>query len=239
MWALLGAGAGSLPLSDREAAVRRQEPVLISALLAVSLHASLLAVPMRNEATSETQRRPGGPRAISMQLLSLGRDAAAQKATQVQGFGRPSIPFEQPDDAVAQSEAVDHRLARLLNPPMAPAAPAALGMALRLPGVLGDDDFFARNALDIGPYPTQPVMIDYPPDVEGGGTHTSELALFIDENGKVIRMRVEGHALPSAMEEAARRAFMGTVFSPGQVEGLPVRSRIKVEVVFEEGPSAH
>jgi hypothetical protein len=173
-----------------------------------------------------------------MQLLFPGRDAAAQKVTQVQGFGHASMPLEQPVDAVAQSDAADHRLAHLMNPTMAPVAPPVLGLALRLPGVLGDDDFFSRNALDVGPYPAQPVVIDFPPNVEGGGTHMSELALFIDENGRVVRIRVEGPSLPAAMEEAARRAFMGAEFSPGQLEGLPVRSRIKVEVVFEESPGA-
>ncbi len=99
-----------------------------------------------------------------------------------------------------------------------------------------DKDFFPRNALDIGPYPAQPVLIEYPSVDAGSGTHVSELALFIDENGRVVRIRVDGPALPAAMEEAARLAFMGATFSPGQVDGLPVRSRIRVEVVFEEGP---
>lgn len=114
-------------------------------------------------------------------------------------------------------------------------SPAVRGIALRLKGALGDDDFFARAALDVGPYPMRTVLIDYPPLPEGGGTYVSELSLFIDELGSVVRIRVDGQALPAVMEEAARQAFMGTVFSPGQVDGLPVRSRIRVEVIFEEG----
>jgi hypothetical protein len=104
--------------------------------------------------------------------------------------------------------------------------------------VLRDEDFFPRQALDIGPHPRLPVLIDYPRLEVPGGTHVSELSLFIDETGKVIRVRIDGKALPSAMEEAARSAFMGALFSPGHIDGLPVRSRIRIEVSFEEGTAA-
>ncbi len=111
-------------------------------------------------------------------------------------------------------------------------SPQPRGIALRLPGAIGDDDFFARNDLDVGPYPKQPILIDYPP-VKAGGRHVSELSLFIDETGKVVRVRVDNPSLPPEMQEAARSAFMGASFTPGVVDGLPVRSRIRIEVVFE------
>ena len=78
----------------------------------------------------------------------------------------------------------------------------------------------------------QAVLIDYPPNEIHGGTYVSELSLYIDEEGTVQRVRIDGPALPRPMEEAARSAFMNARFSPGQVDGLPVRSRIRIEVSF-------
>jgi periplasmic protein TonB len=97
-----------------------------------------------------------------------------------------------------------------------------------------DDEFFARSALDVGPHPTQPVLIADPPIEAGSGRHVTILSLFIDENGRVVRIRVDGPTLPEAMEDAARRAFMEATFAAGQVDGLPVRSWIRVAVVFAE-----
>jgi hypothetical protein len=39
--------------------------------------------------------------------------------------------------------------------------------------------------------------------------------------------------LPPVLEHVARRAFLGTLFRPGQVDGVNVKSLIRVEVVFE------
>jgi hypothetical protein len=80
-----------------------------------------------------------------------------------------------------------------------------------------------------------PVLIDYPSSPGVAGTHVGLLSLFIDETGKVVRVRVDTQTLPLEMQDAARSAFMGTAFTPGLVDGLPVRSRIRVEVIFEAG----
>ena len=101
----------------------------------------------------------------------------------------------------------------------------------------GDGDYFTRDQLSVGPSPTTGVFIDYP-SIDDQSNHVSELSLFISEEGKVVRVRVDGPALPAPLEEAARSAFMSARFSPGQVDGLPVRSRIRVEVSFVAAPSA-
>jgi periplasmic protein TonB len=80
-----------------------------------------------------------------------------------------------------------------------------------------------------------PVLIDYPSIPGVPGTHVGLLSLFIDETGKVVRVRVDSQTLPLEMQDAARSAFMGAAFTPGLVDGLPVRSRIRVEVTFEAG----
>jgi periplasmic protein TonB len=210
--------------------------MLLSAVLVVSLHAAMLSVPVRNEAGAESPPGSVGSRPTSVRMLTMPDRPFVVEAS-LPGRVQSSAPL--PPDAAAvpssQADMVDGDRFAPKATAAATASPPVRGVAFRLPGVLGDDDFFARSALDIGPYPAQPVLIDYPTVAAGSGTHVSELSLFIDESGKVVRIRVDGPALPAAMEEAARLAFMGAAFSPGQVDGLPVRSRIRVEVVFEEG----
>lgn len=109
------------------------------------------------------------------------------------------------------------------------------GLVLRATAVLGEEEFFSRDTLDVGPVPATPVVIAYPLVRGEAGTHVGTLALFIDEVGTVVRVRIEDNALPPEMQDAARAAFMGATFAPGVVEGLPVRSKIRVEVTFEAG----
>jgi len=96
--------------------------------------------------------------------------------------------------------------------------------------------FLARSLLAVPPTPLAPVIIAYP-DVPGmAERYSGELTLFIDETGAVVRVRVERNALPPALEEAARNAFMSVRFRPGELtEHGAVKSRIRVEVVFEGG----
>ncbi|MFZ2651482.1 MAG: hypothetical protein WA210_15390 [Burkholderiaceae bacterium] len=205
-------------------------------MLAVGLHAAMFSVPVRNDAGLANPPTRAGTRATTVRMLSMNTDRAAFPggAVTTRAPARElRLADSKPEPAAASETHGDRHVASKLAA-SASVSPRVHGLALRLPGALGDDDFFARSALDAGPYPTQPVLIDYPSVEIGSGRHVGELALFVDENGTVVRIRAEGSALPATMEEAARSAFMGATFVPGQVDGLPVRSRIRVEVVFEE-----
>jgi protein TonB len=228
------AGAGGQPPAPRGewAHLKKLEPILLSAVLTVSLHAAMLSVPVRNEAVLDSPPGSAGTRPTSVRMLTLADRPFTEGGVPAQLHPSPTVL---PDPTAGSSSQPDAAGGHRPAPTAAVPAPPVRGVVFRLPGVLGDDDFFARSALDVGPYPAQPVLIDYPSVDAGSGTHVSELSLFIDENGRVVRIRVDGPALPAAMEEAARLAFMGATFSPGQVDGLPVRSRIRVEVIFEEG----
>ncbi len=99
-----------------------------------------------------------------------------------------------------------------------------------------DADYYPRADLSLAPAPLDAIVIDYPPIADDSGHHVSELSLFIDEAGRVTRVRVDGEALPPALEQAARAAFMSARFRPGEVEGRAVKSRIRIEVVFDIRP---
>jgi hypothetical protein len=93
-----------------------------------------------------------------------------------------------------------------------------------------------RRQLTQAPVAVAPVVLTYPVfEGDEQGSYTAVLALFIDETGKVQRIRVEAPGLPEALEGVARRAFLSARFSPGEVDGRPVRSLIRIEVQFDRG----
>ena len=211
--------------------LNRPEPVLASAILVISVHAALLSVPVRMAAPTAAMQAPSKSRADSVQLVAhlaakgsneaIASTAAAGHEPVVQQHKGPAK--NEMRQSFAESTAV---------------SPPIRSLSLQLPNVLADDDFYPRTALDVGPYPMGSIVIDYPPFKSDRKSYASVLWLFIDEGGKVVRTKIDGPSLPAPLEQAARDAFMGATFSPGHVDGLPVRSRIRVEVVFDEGSQA-
>jgi hypothetical protein len=201
---------------------------MLSAALALSIHAAVFSVPVRSD------RLPGAAPAIPAATAVEVRTLPAATAS---SLPHASVGSDTPRPATALEGMAADRSSSPDSPTSGvsgTASPHTFGFALRLPSILGDDDFFSRASLDVGPAPILPVVIDYPAVPEVHGTHLSEASLFIDETGRVVRVRIDGPALPVPMEEAVRAAFVGALFSPGLVEGLPVRSKIRVEVVFDE-----
>jgi len=95
------------------------------------------------------------------------------------------------------------------------------------------DDFYARAELTVGPAPKGVVQIGYPAFDGERDLYVSELVLLIDETGVVSRVLLAGAPLPAPLEEAARSAFLQALFTPGERDGRAVKSRIRVEVVFD------
>ncbi|UUX96549.1 energy transducer TonB [Aquabacterium sp. J223] len=97
--------------------------------------------------------------------------------------------------------------------------------------------FLPRSLLSAGPVALDEVQLPWPEDAALGGAvglHlTGTLALFIDESGFVREVHAEDDSLPPVFREAARSAFLKARFRPGELDGRPVRSRLRVEVAFE------
>ena len=69
------------------------------------------------------------------------------------------------------------------------------------------------------------------------GRHVGVLSIFIDEHGQVQRSEADDAVgLPEALVQAAREAFMAAQFAPGEIDGRAVKSRVRVEVVFDDTP---
>lgn len=99
------------------------------------------------------------------------------------------------------------------------------------------DSYLPRPMLTAAPQPSAPVLMDFPKQVTEPGRYATILALFIDEDGVVRRVRVDGPALPKPMEDTAKATFLQTHFRPGEVNGQQVKSLIRVEVVFDNTPT--
>ena len=99
-----------------------------------------------------------------------------------------------------------------------------------------DDDYLPRALLSKAPRPSTTVIVPFPDQIREPGRYTTILALFIDEEGIVRRVRIEGPALPQALEDAATKTFLEAPFRPGERQGQAVKSLMKIEVVFDNTP---
>lgn len=103
-------------------------------------------------------------------------------------------------------------------------------------GQASGSEYIPRPQLSAAPRPSIPVVVPFPKEITTPGRYTTILALFIDENGIVRRVRIDGPSLPKPMEDAARDTFLQAHFQPGEVQGQQVKSLIRVEVVFDNTP---
>ncbi|MFM2341374.1 MAG: hypothetical protein RLZZ592_1027 [Pseudomonadota bacterium] len=200
------------------AELRRAGVCLPAAML---LHALLLAAPLR--APDLTRGPPAGtsvsPRAAAVEVRTLPAPAARAAAT------APAPPtHDTPAPAVDPVPA----------PPPAPRADA-MPATTEPPG---DDLYLDPGLLDQRARATGPIALIYP-DLAPPGAFRAELTLFIDEDGWVRRVRIEpdragSSALPAVLEDSARQSFLGSRFTPGEIAGRAVRSRLRVEVEFRD-----
>ena len=185
--------------------------LLLCGLLSAVLHTLLFAAAPAEERKPEQiqPRRPGSV------LL-------------VQPQGIAEIPSGRPGGAAAPVAASAEPAPTAVEPVPTEPGPTAVADAL------GDGDYVPRPLLSVAPQPQQPVMLTWP-DFDGAKLrYEGVLALYIDDQGIVQRIRTMEGDLPPALEAQARAAFTGIRFAPGELDGVAVRSRVLVEVVFEK-----
>jgi hypothetical protein len=96
--------------------------------------------------------------------------------------------------------------------------------------------FHAAGELETRPQPLSPIAVPYPKDAQQGGAWSALLAIFIDEDGTVVRVNVLSAKLPLPFEDAAVTTFGSARFRPGRIGDKPVKSRMVIEVFFENAP---
>jgi hypothetical protein len=130
------------------------------------------------------------------------------------------------------------------SPAQAPAAEAepvaaAAPQEEMAPGQDEREAFIPRPLLSVAPSATSEIVLEAPAGFNAE-RYFGILSLFIDELGRVRYIAADAPLLPPVLEQLARDAFMAAQFSPGQIDGQPVKSRQRVEVVFDgRPPSVH
>ena len=223
--------------------------VALSAMLHVLLLTALTPAPRPGGWASHA----GGRRAPAFSVRLITQDATpvpgmAQPASVASGASSaPPVPASAASMAASEPLAVaSSSLSEAASSTIAAASAQGEADATAAAGAVGEvgaapaDGYVPRPQLSIAPEPAIPVVIATPPATAGTGRfigrYSGVLVLYIDEQGRVRRIEAEPPVLPEAMERAAREAFLGARFSPGQVDGHVVKSRIRVEVVFDDGP---
>lgn len=226
------ATASAVPLAVRRTDLRKIGPILG---LVVALHVLLLAVP--RQAVVASGPATAVPTSVQVRLLEAPGTPAVQPATVAARGGVPTLVDAPLVAAPAPTEPSMEPSRAPLPDVVAVPRPADTWLGVALPGVATDDDlYFPRSQLTVAPAAIDPVVIDYPRFNGDAGRYVAELSLFIDETGRVARVRVDNGSLPPALEDAARRAFTQARFRPGEAaEHGTVKSRIRIEVVFESG----
>lgn len=96
-------------------------------------------------------------------------------------------------------------------------------------------DYWPRKWLSNAPTPNAPTVVPYP---ESAPSDQKEgwviLELFISASGQVDRVEVLSSQAPDEFIASARQTFGQSTFSPGLKDNVPVPSRIKIEVRFDQ-----
>ena len=119
--------------------------------------------------------------------------------------------------------------------------PTSAGVPQDAADTAADSDYLPRDRLTRGPVPQQSIDLVYP-DLAPIGQFRTVITLFIDDQGVVQRVRfdeADETGLPPILEEATRQTFLRSPFTPGEIDGQPIRSRLRIEVAYTaETPTA-
>ncbi|WP_196305726.1 energy transducer TonB [Variovorax paradoxus] len=243
----------------------RVRPVLLCAAVSISLHAAVLAYRVTPSSspssTAAAHGNDGGTasratriRVVPKRLPAVsGSDEIVKKPRQeqpqVERSAAPSRPFA---GAPASAAPARPHTPAPGTPPQPAIEQAALDSmpevrsqavetASSSPDGFDGSDYIPRSLLSAPPSALMPIVLDAPEGAFAAGRYVGVLSIFIDEEGRVRHVDVaeEGSTLPPPFEQVAREAFSAALFSPGQMDGRTVKSRQRVEVVFDNTPAGH
>lgn len=95
-------------------------------------------------------------------------------------------------------------------------------------------DYLPRRAVDEGPRVQGQVNLPWPEGFPGRQMHKGRFRVYIDEHGRVRRVAVEALEMAPPFVELTQQAFLQAHFEPGKLAGMPVRTWILIEVVYED-----
>lgn len=211
-----------------------------------ALHLAVVTLPgLLSTAHSDAGVAAGEARRTAVRWISERSDAVAPSSPA--GVGPAWLPEAPSAEAstrrgTAPAAVADTSRSPDLSPaivateesPAAPtAAPAPGVMAAAVAAVDAVDGYLPRKALSVPPAPREPIALAWPAGMAVIGRQAAVFTVFIDETGVVRRMVPDGPTLQPTLEATARDTFSAAAFSPGQLDGRPVKAMIRIEVVFD------
>jgi TonB family protein len=95
--------------------------------------------------------------------------------------------------------------------------------------------YYVASQLTKRPQPAAAINLD-PPNIHGViATGKMVILLWINEHGTVDEVELEQSDLPTQFGEAALAAMRDARFVPGELHGIKVRSKLKIEVTYDDG----
>lgn len=222
-------------------------------MLATSLHAAVLGSALRWHQAGGSQPDPaaGAATAAAAPSRAVLRLVTAQQAPAPMGQDEAAPPAVQPTVEPAVESATEPATESATEPMPEPphddaapapdaAAPVPLQTATRADAestAPAPEVYHPRSALSLAPRLQGIVDIAFPPEEPQHVRHEATLAIYIDEHGHVRKVNTVEGELPAVFVQAARNAFLGARFQPGEQHGVAVKSFIHVAVVFEARPA--
>lgn len=213
---------------------KKRQSVCVIAAHVVVMHAAALTLMVSSSAVQQPAHQASKSTGASVMHARLNpRAAASPEAPPTIPSMAATHPADQASDEATPlpTDTIEPTAPIIEEQPVANAEGES-------PAVITDqgDNYLPRPLLSTPPRSSSPVIVPFPEQITAPGRYTTILALFIDENGVVRRVRIDGPSLPKPLEDAARDSFLQAHFQPGEVQGQQVKSLIRVEVVFDNTP---
>lgn len=177
-----------------------------------------------NRTSSVQVRTAPSPAPTALAASTAPSDATQPKASESAPASAPASASAPPSPAAVPALTA---VADGLDPEQLP--PTGAG-----PVDAADQAYWPRSLLTRPPTPQQSIDLLYPA-LAPNGRFRAVLTLFIDEQGVVQRVRIDeadDSGLPPVLEDAARQTFLRSTFTPGEIDGRPIRSRLRIEVEY-------
>lgn len=195
-----------------------------SLVVSCLLHAALFFMPYLGVSTSASRPAVQGgqklkpPRTLNA-TLALEKKSAFAVAEASPVFAEGGSMADAPAERMANEEP-------------RPALDRAMGIGL-LP--IPAPTYYTTDQLTKRPQPTAEAELDAPEIRPILASGTIILKLWINELGDVISVDVEKTDLPEIFSRTAVAAFRNLRFVPGEINGQPVGTMMRIEVTYDDG----
>ena len=164
------------------------------------------------------------PRRLSVTLVRQAKGGATPRTPNVAPTPQttPTHSLRSPGSTIGSADAEPKAASTELPTPEGTVADA-----------VAQDTFLTSDQLTSAPEPQGDIDLNIPEAKLLTNPGTLVLKLWIDETGVVVRTELERSELPPAYSDAVVRVFGSAVFAPGQVNGQPVNSILRIETRYE------